>query len=54
MRIGLSVAERHTGPGAVADEARPFIDAEARKRLGVVIEVERVVSWDHTKLGGTY
>ena len=54
VRIGLSVAERHTGPGAVADEARPFIDAQARKRLGVVIEVERVVSWDHTKLGGTY
>ena len=24
------------------------------KRLGVVIEVERVVSWDHTKLDGTY
>ena len=54
VRIGLSVAERHTGPGALADEARPFIDAQARKRLGVVIEVERVVSWDHTKLGGTY
>ena len=41
-------------PGALADEARPFIEAQARKRLGVVIEVERVVSWDHTKLGGTY
>ena len=30
--IGLSVAERHTGPAALADEARPFIDAEAPKR----------------------
>ena len=38
----------------MTDEARPFIEAQARKRLGVVIEVERVVSWDHTKLGGTY
>ena len=24
------------------------------KRLGVVIDVERWVSWDHTKLGGVY
>jgi hypothetical protein len=39
-------------PGGAA--ALPFIEAQARKRLGVVIEVERVVSWDHTKLGGAY
>jgi hypothetical protein len=38
----------------LTDEARPFIEAQAGKRLGVVIDVDRVVSWDHTKLGGTY
>ena len=54
VQIGLSVAERHAGPSAVTDDARPFIEAQASKRLGVVIEVERVVSWDHTKLGGAY
>src|SRR5262245_12344167 len=54
IAIGLSVAGRHTGPAALSDEARPFIEAQAAKRLGVVIDVERVVSWDHTKLGGTY
>ena len=26
----------------------------ANKRFGIVIEPERVVSWDHTKLGGRY
>jgi PPOX class probable F420-dependent enzyme len=28
--------------------------AMANKRFGIVIEPERVVSWDHTKLGGLY
>ena len=28
--------------------------AMANKRFGIVIEPERVVSWDHTKLGGIY
>jgi hypothetical protein len=54
VAIGLSVAGRHAGPSALTDEARPFIEAQAGKRLGVVIDVDRVVSWDHTKLGGTY
>ena len=31
-----------------------FIEAQARKRLGVELVVESVVSWDHTKLSGKY
>ena len=54
LAIGLSVAERHNGPAAVSAEARPFVEAQAAKRLGVVIDVDKVVSWDHTKLGGAY
>jgi nitroimidazol reductase NimA-like FMN-containing flavoprotein (pyridoxamine 5'-phosphate oxidase superfamily) len=54
LAIGLSVAERHNGPAAVSPEARPFLEAQAAKRLGVVIDVDKVVSWDHTKLGGGY
>jgi PPOX class probable F420-dependent enzyme len=50
--IGASVAERYTGP--VTESGRSFIEAQATKRLGVVIDVERVVTWDHRKLGGTY
>jgi PPOX class probable F420-dependent enzyme len=52
MAIGESVAERYTGP--VTDESRKFLEAQAAKRVGVVIDVEHVVSWDHAKLGGTY
>ena len=29
-----------------------FIEAQARKRLAVEFEIERVVSWDHTKITG--
>ena len=54
LRIGLAVAVRYNGEGAASDEARPFIEAQARKRVGVVFDVERTVSWDHTKLGGGY
>jgi nitroimidazol reductase NimA-like FMN-containing flavoprotein (pyridoxamine 5'-phosphate oxidase superfamily) len=54
LAIGLSVAERHNGPGAASAEARRFLEAQAAKRLGVVIDVDKVVSWDHTKLGGAY
>jgi PPOX class probable F420-dependent enzyme len=54
LRIGLSVAERYTGPAAVSDAARPFLEAQAQKRVGVVLDVERTVSWDHTKLSGSY
>jgi PPOX class probable F420-dependent enzyme len=54
MHIGLSVAERYNGPAATSDEARSFLAAQARKRVGVVIDVERTVSWDHSKLAGTY
>jgi PPOX class probable F420-dependent enzyme len=52
VAIGAAVAQRYTGP--VTEGGLAFIEAQAAKRLGVVIDVERVVSWDHRKLGGTY
>ena len=52
MALGTSVAERYTGP--VTDEVLPFIEKQAAKRLGVVLRVEHIVSWDHTKLAGGY
>ncbi len=52
MALGELVAARYTGP--VTDESRPFIHAVGEKRHGVRVRVERTVSWDHSKLGGTY
>ena len=54
LHIGVQVALKYNGAAAISDEAMPFIEAQARKRLGVVLDVEQVVSWDHTKLGGNY
>jgi PPOX class probable F420-dependent enzyme len=54
MRIAISVAERYYGPASAEGEALAFLEAQARKRVGVVVDVERVVSWDHAKLAGTY
>lgn len=54
VRIGAAVAERYNGPAAVSAPGMEFIRKQAGKRLGVVIDVEKIVSWDHTKLGGAY
>ncbi|MGZ8765300.1 MAG: pyridoxamine 5'-phosphate oxidase family protein [Acidimicrobiia bacterium] len=54
FEIGKSVALKYTGPSALGAEGLPFIEAQVSKRLGVEIDVERRVSWDHTKLGGVY
>ena len=54
LAIGEAVAVRYNGEAALSDAARPFIAAQAHKRLGVVFRVERTVTWDHTKLGGGY
>jgi len=54
LAIGKAVGRKYNGTAALSDAALPFLEAQAQKRLGVVFEVERTVSWDHTKLGGVY
>ena len=52
--IATKVAVRYNGPAAASEQGLAFIRKQAEKRVGVVIDVVNVVSWDHTKLGGTY
>ncbi len=52
MAVGESVAARYIGP--VTDQTRPFLEAQAAKRSAVVVRVDKVVSWDHTKAPGGY
>ncbi len=54
LEIGRAVALKYTGPAGVSDEAMPFLEQQAAKRVGIRIEIDHVVSWDHTKLGGRY
>ena len=44
--------ERYTGP--VDDAARQALGVVGAKRVAVLIDVEKYVTWDHTKLGGGY
>jgi PPOX class probable F420-dependent enzyme len=47
--LGVSVFERYQGP--FTDDMRPQLEAMLNKRVVVVQHVDRVVSWDHRKLG---
>ena len=48
-RVGVSVFERYTGP--YTDDMKPFVEAMLNKRVLVKLHTEKVVSWDHHKLG---
>ena len=50
--LGIRVSTKYSGQPS--DAALPFIEKQAQKRIGVVIDVDSVVSWDHTKLAGAY
>lgn len=48
-KVGVSVWERYTGP--YTDEMKPFVELMLNKRIAVRVDVERIRSWDHRKLG---
>ena len=48
-QIGVNVWERYTGP--FTEDAKPMVETMLRKRIAVRLEVDRVRSWDHRKLG---
>ena len=41
LEIGKAVGVKYSGPSALSDAALPFLEAQARKRLGVAFEIER-------------
>ncbi|MDD9371461.1 MAG: PPOX class F420-dependent oxidoreductase [Acidimicrobiales bacterium] len=47
--IGVNVWERYTGP--YTEEAKPLVETMLHKRVAVRLDVDRVRSWDHRKLG---
>ena len=48
-KVGVSVWERYNGP--YTDEVKPRVEFMLNKRIAVRIDVARVRSWDHRKLG---
>jgi PPOX class probable F420-dependent enzyme len=51
-RFGLKLFQRYAGE--LGKEIREMVAAQARKRVGLTFTPNRIVSWDHRKLGGVY
>jgi PPOX class probable F420-dependent enzyme len=47
--LGVDVFERYYG--TFTDDMRPFVETMLNKRVVIKLHVDRVVSWDHRKLG---
>jgi PPOX class probable F420-dependent enzyme len=52
QEIGRDVYTRYWGE--LNDAAAAGVEAMGAKRFAVRIDVDKTVSWDHSKLGGTY
>jgi PPOX class probable F420-dependent enzyme len=50
-KFGLALFERYAELGPDVQE---MVRAQAQKRVGLTFRPTRIVSWDHTKLGGGY
>jgi PPOX class probable F420-dependent enzyme len=48
-KVGVNVFERYTGP--YTDDMKPFVETMLNKRVAVRVDVERIRTWDHRKLG---
>ena len=52
--VGIELAERYGGGGAIPDEARDAVRAQAGKRVALEFREVSRSTWDHRKLGGGY
>ena len=48
-KVGVSVFERYNGP--YTEDMKPFVEIMLNKRVAVRVDVDRIRSWDHAKLG---
>ena len=51
--FGMAIFDRYT-EGSLGEEVRAMVRGQAAKRVGMTFRPTRTVSWDHSKLGGTY
>ena len=52
--IGQQLMHRYTPNQQVATAGSQFVRLQAPKRVGLVCRPTKIVSWDHSKLDGTY
>jgi PPOX class probable F420-dependent enzyme len=48
--LGARVVSRMAGDADLGELGDQIVEAQARKRVGVIVEPEHVASWDHGKL----
>ncbi len=48
-KVGVSVWERYSGE--YTEEVKPLVEFMLHKRVAIRIEIDRIRSWDHRKLG---
>ena len=51
---GIALFTRYAGGAELPPEVREQVEKQAPKRVGLRFVPTRLVSWDHTKLGGVY
>jgi PPOX class probable F420-dependent enzyme len=51
-RIGTLVAARMSAGADLGELGARLVDQQAAKRVGVVVEPDKVASWDHRKMAG--
>jgi general stress protein 26 len=52
--IGQQLMHRYSENPQITTSGSQFVRLQAPKRVGLVCRPTKIVSWDHSKLGGTY
>ena len=47
--VGVNVFERYNGP--YTEDLKPLVEVMIQKRIAVRVDVDRIRTWDHRKLG---
>lgn len=50
--LGAEVARRMAGNVDLGELGEEIVEQQAHKRVGIVVEPDRVASWDHRKMAG--
>lgn len=53
LKFGVQLTQKYQGI-TVTEAMKPMIAKNAAKRVVVRLDIKKVVSWDHAKLGGVY
>ena len=50
--LGARVARKMAGDVDLGDFGDEIVEKQARKRVGIIVEPDKVASWDHRKMAG--